>query len=275
MLKNEIILPGVTNSRELGGYPVGNKTVRKGVLLRTGALGNAEPEAVDLLSGTYHLQTAIDFRMSRETKKAPDPEIPGAKMVNLPVVDMEDYINMLGNPELAKRLWTEPLTKAETFDLAYENGLIGPEMYILFITGRRGIKAYKEFFRILLDTDPDKGAILWHCTDGKDRTGLAAAMLLAALGASRETIFEDFLLTNEYNAARVKAVWEKYLESDMEQERLEAILFTTGGVVERYLDRVFEVMEDRFGGMMGYLHTVLELTDRDLAKLCEKYIYSI
>ena len=50
------------------------------------------------------------------------------------------------------------------------------------------IKAYKDFFRLLIEVDSETNAVLWHCTDGKDRAGLAAALLLAALGADMKTI---------------------------------------------------------------------------------------
>ncbi len=47
MHNNEILLPGVSNARELGGYPVGDKYIKKGVLIRSGSLSEALPEAVD------------------------------------------------------------------------------------------------------------------------------------------------------------------------------------------------------------------------------------
>ena len=57
-------------------------------------------------------------------------------------------------------------------------------------------KCNVEFFRILLKTDPGRGAVLWHCVDGKDRAGLATMFLLSALGADKQTILEDYLMSN-------------------------------------------------------------------------------
>ena len=75
MLKNEILLPGVHNSRELGGYPAGGRIVKKGVLIRTAELACAAPEAKLKLSETYHVKYIVDFRMKSEVVKNPDPII--------------------------------------------------------------------------------------------------------------------------------------------------------------------------------------------------------
>ena len=76
MLKNEVKLDGVRNARELGGFPVGTKVVKKGVLIRTGTLEHAREDAIRVLSKRYHVQAVIDFRMTGEVRKAPDPEVP-------------------------------------------------------------------------------------------------------------------------------------------------------------------------------------------------------
>ena len=53
MLKNEISLPGINNARELGGYKAGDKVIKHGLLIRTGALKDAAPEAVELLKNKF------------------------------------------------------------------------------------------------------------------------------------------------------------------------------------------------------------------------------
>ena len=87
MLKNEVKLEGVRNARELGGFPVGTKVVKKDVLIRTGTLEHAKEDAIRVLNEQYRVQAIIDFRMTGEGRKAPDPEVPGAKKVHLTVVE--------------------------------------------------------------------------------------------------------------------------------------------------------------------------------------------
>ncbi|MCR5543445.1 MAG: tyrosine-protein phosphatase [Eubacterium sp.] len=270
MLKNEIILPGVQNSRELGGIPAGNSEVKKGVLIRTGMLHGASPEAVKTISETYHVQRIVDFRMKFESTESRDPDIPGAININLPVVEIDDYIEKAGDIVMEKKDMLNLNDRETMTKIAFESGLIGPDMYLMFLLNDRGRKAYKEFFDILIEADPDKGAILWHCTDGKDRAGLASALLLAALGAEKEVIYEDFLLTNVFNAKKVEAIKEKY--ADLPQDKLDAMIFVGGGVIESYLTNVFDTMDKNFSGMSGYLSEGLGLKNEDVRILRDKYL---
>ena len=271
MVKKLIELPGVSNAREIGAYPAGAGYVKKGILIRTGALNAASPQAIEQLSERYHVQKIVDFRMSNERLKAPDPEIPGAENISLPVVEIEDYMAKLGDPDLAKQYLSQKMDRETIVGLAYKNGLIGPETYELFLLGDRGKKAYRRFFQILLEAEPQNGAILWHCTDGKDRAGLASALLLATLGVSRESIFEDYLLTNEANALAIEKTREKYSSNGVSPEMLEVMIFAAGGAVEKYLTRAFQVLEEHYGGVNGYLSDALGLGREEISLLCKKY----
>ena len=269
MLKNEILLPGVQNSRELGGYPAGGRIVKNGVLIRTGELVYATPEAKLKLSETYHVKYIVDFRMKSEAMQAPDPIIPGADNHNYPVVEFEDYFAMLGNSDIPKDILSQPMDKSQLIEMAYERGLIGPHMYSMYLLGDRGKKAYKDFFSLLIEVDPEKSAVLWHCTDGKDRTGIAAALLLAALGADMKTILDDYMLTNVYNSNKIDAIKSKY--SDCTQEKQDVMIFTGGGVIDSYLINAFSSINKQFGSVEGYLTDGLGLKYSDLIQLREKF----
>ena len=270
MTDNKILLPGIRNARELGGYPAGDRVVKKGVLIRSGSLSKAGPEDVRILNEEYHVQTIIDLRMGSVIDGEPDAEVPGARHINLPVVEMEDFIAK-ANPDLLKVYMADKIDKMAMFDLEYESGLLGPEMYILFLLGERGKKAYREFFRILIENDPDNGALLWHCEDGKDRAGLAAMLLLTALGTDMDTIFEDYLLTNVNNAARLEKLKADVEAFGMPPEKVEALLFVSGGVFERYMRYAVDTLEKRYGSVTGYIKEELGITDADIALLREKY----
>lgn len=269
MLKNEILLPGVQNSRELGGYPAGGSIVKKGVLIRTAELACAAPEAKLKLSETYHVKYIVDFRMKSEAMKNPDPIIKGADNHNYSVVEIEDYFAMLGNSDIPKDILSRPMDKSQMIEMAYERGLIGPQMYSMYLLGERGKKAYKDFFRLLIEVDSETSAVLWHCTDGKDRAGLAAALLLVALGADMKTIMDDYMLTNVYNAQKIDAIKSKY--SDCAQEKLDAMIFAGGGVIDSYLINAFSSINKQFGSLEGYLTDGLGLNCSDLILLREKF----
>lgn len=267
MLKNAIDLPGVSNARELGGYSVGDKYIKKGVLLRTGGLYKAAPEALITLSEKYKVHTVIDFRMKAEQKSRPDPVVQGAENIGLSVVELEDYPN--SDPELMKEFVKPNADRMKLFELSYEAGHLGSDSYDLFLLGERGKTAYRSFFRVLLETD---GTVLWHCTDGKDRTGCAAMLLLSALGASRETIMEDYLLTNEFNAALLDAVKQKAAALHMPPEKRDALIFMSGCVVESYMEHALDTLNNRYGSVTGYLRDELGVGDAELDLLKEKYL---
>ena len=271
MVKNAIELPGVKNARELGGLSAGEGRIKKGALLRTGTLGK-EPETVEKLEKDFKVRTIIDFRMSGERNAKPDPEVPGARNIHLPVIEYEDYIQQLGDPQLAKRFFSRQMERDEIIEIAYQHGLIGPKIYTCFLLGERGIQAYKSFFETLLKANPEEGSVLWHCTDGKDRTGLASSLLLVALGASRETIFEDYLLTNAYNAKVIEPLRSNLKERGIVPEKIDAMVFASGGAIEGYLINAFEVLEEKYNGAEGYLTKALGLTEDDFTILRKKYI---
>lgn len=124
-------------------------------------------------------------------------------------------------------------------------------------------------FSLLIEVDPEKSAVLWHCTDGKDRTGIAAALLLAALGADMKTILDDYMLTNVYNANKIDAIKSKY--SDCTQEKQDVMIFTGGGVIDSYLINAFSSINKQFGSVEGYLTDGLGLKYSDLIQLREKF----
>lgn len=72
-----------------------------------------------------------------------------------------------------------------------------------------GNKAYKELFRAL---EAGETPVLFHCSAGKDRTGVAAILILLALGASDKTIAEDFEKTNIWRRPELEAVWAEHAE---------------------------------------------------------------
>ena len=272
MVKNFISLPGVSNARELGGYPVGDTVIKEGILIRSGNLVNANSETVLTLREKYHVQTVIDFRSKDKRKNCPDAEIPGAESIHLPVVETMDYASMLKNPLHLPKLMTRKKDKKAVLEASYEYGLLGPEMYLVFLFRNRGKKAFRNFFQILLLNDPAKGAVLWHCDDGKDRAGLATMLFLSALGADRETILCDYLYTNECNAAVIEEVKKEYESFGISGEKLDAMIYASGGVFEKYMNCALDTLDERYGSVKKYLQAELGLKDEDFTILKEKYL---
>lgn len=116
--------------------------------------------------------------------------------------------------------------------------------------------------------------VLIHCAAGKDRTGFAAAVLLHALGASQETILEDYLLTAQsplmtdpVKRARIEESVSRMIHSTCSEEMIDAIL----GVRESYLQRAYDALNEQYGSMDQYLASA-GLDAPRLARLRDRYL---
>ena len=264
MLEKSISLQGVGNARQLGGYRIGDKRIRDVILIRTAALNQATPEALEALQNKYRIQTVIDLRMSQEQNHIPDPAIPGAMNIHLPVIEMEDMLTDV-DPKLIEQFSDPQMDRMVMFNMAYETGMLNEKLYTDFLLKDRGRVAYRGFFEALLDLQEGR-AILWHCTDGKDRTGCAAMLVLLALGADRETVLHDYMLTNVYNAQLLEGIRQKVAPLGMPDEKLNALLFMSGGVAETYMDNAIDALKREFGGVRGYLQE-LGIGEREISEL--------
>lgn len=202
--------------------------------------------------------------MRGERKQKPDPQIYGAESISLPLLEMEDVPT--ADTETL-RLYIDPnMDRMCLFETIYETGMLGPQLYTGFLLRQRGKQSFRRFFEALLSLEEGRG-FLWHCTDGKDRTGCAAMLLLFALGASKETVMADYLLTNAYNAEKLDPVREKLNAVPMPPEKLDALLFVLGGVSERYMDTAIDTLERTYGSVTAYLEQELGVGEKERMQL--------
>ena len=118
---------------------------------------------------------------------------------------------------------------------------------------------FAEMFGHLLEHD---APLVFHCTAGKDRTGFAAALILSALGVSREDIIQDYLLTNEYFQMPTHAG----------QSMPDEVLKVLWRVQEDFLESAFTTVEQRFGGPERYLREQLGVGESQRRRLRDLYL---
>ena len=263
-LKQAIDLTSVHNARELGGYitPDGRE-IRRGLLLRTGNLNEISAEDICKLKDVYRLRHIIDFRMELEMPSPGDAAVEGAEYHHLDVIDSSAFDDADDD--------IESLDLIQTTNLTIQAGMFGEDMYIGFLESDLGKKAYAEFFRILLSVEPDR-AVLWHCTGGKDRTGLAAMLLLSAFGADEELIMEDYLLTNEFNSQRVEATRQYLAAKGCEPGFIDKAVLVFDAVDESFMRSAMEHLKKEYGSVAGYIRDVLNINQDEINSLKEKYL---
>jgi protein-tyrosine phosphatase len=241
-------LQGGRNFRDLGGYrTTDGRTVKWGLLYRSGQMHDLTPADYATLQ-KLGIRTVCDFRDTRERTTEPTLWPAGQK----PKILSDDYaldmssLRLPGDPAT----WThEQVVGAMT------------ATYPKLLDQFRG--QYRRMFAELLAGDVP---LAFHCTAGKDRTGVAAALLLTALGVPRATIVDDYLLSNQHMApmpAHPTGFWAKL---SPEAAR------TFAGVDRRYIDAVFAVTDRHPGGVMRYLKDRLGVGPREIAKLRTLYL---
>lgn len=240
-------LQGVLNARELSGLKTtAGRTIKENLLLRSGDLHKATQEDQNTLSA-LGLRHIVDFRDPAEVSERPDASIPGA-----------DYLNLQALPSLPPSALYE-----RGKDTAPGPEEIFPAVYTMLGSCAEAKVAYRAFFRVLLAGD---GAVLWHCRQGKDRTGVATMLLLTALGVAYETALKDYLATNDCMEPILKAELEKNDDPERRQI-LSSLLFVRADWLRLCLDE----MEKAYGGTEGYLRNALGLCDSDFARLRTLY----
>ena len=149
--------------------------------------------------------------------------------------------------------------------------MLEENMYIGFLMCETGRKAYEDFFRILLSTDSER-AVLWHCTAGKDRTGLAAMLVLSLLGVDEETVVSDYLLTNEYDAKRIAGTRQYLKARGCDDALIEKAVIVFDAVDECFMRNALAYLKKEFGSVVGYIRDGLNISKAEIDLLKEKYL---
>ena len=262
-------MSSISNARELGGYKTKDgKTIREGVLLRTAALTDISQEDAEVLIERYNLAAIIDLRAGYELAEDPEPVVSGVAQYNFRIMDEQLMAQRAaGIADLLKDPNVDPVKRMTAI---LESGVISDQMYVEFLQGETGKAGFRDFFRVLLET-PEDSSVLWHCTNGKDRTGVAAMLLLGVLNVDEETIMDDFLLTNVFFAEEISAMREKLGAYISDEAMLEELLVTGRGVHAPYMQNAIDYIKENYGDIPGYVKAELGLTDANIMKLQELY----
>ncbi len=282
-LSHSIGLEGIQNARELGGYMTADgRQVKHGVLLRTARLSTGSAEDLRRLSEEFHLAKIFDFRgrdeiegseemaiFKGDSEPDPDPAVEGAEYLNLPILDLDKVMEQ--NRELMKHM-TGRIDYIKLIELTVKAGFIGDELYFDFLDGELGKASYSRMFRELLALEEGKAA-LFHCTQGKDRTGVAAMLILSVLGVPEKTIVEDYMLTNTFNADRI-AMERMMLERSgkVPAEMMDTYLMAMDKVNEDTMTNVIAHVKERCGTVIDYIKTELGVTDEEVEQLKDKFL---
>ena len=241
------------NTRDLGGLPArGGRTIRSGMLLRSGYLLRGAAHDRKVLSAL--LSDAVDLRTDSERAELPDPPLAGVRAHHIPIVASltPGVTHESGADKLALRRMTQDAALAKRYM---------SRLYEAFVTEPFCVAQYAKFLRLL--AQERSGALLWHCTAGKDRAGFAAVIVEELLGVDRADIRADYLRTNDCLDPEIRA---RLAASDAPEAL--PYLFCAH---EEYFDAACGAVE-RLGVFDAFLEQGLGVDRTMRARLRERYL---
>jgi protein tyrosine/serine phosphatase len=252
------IFEGIHNFRDYGGYAARDGRLKQGVLWRSGQHGSATPADLATVS-ELGITTIIDLRGDSERQTMPCLRHDGFDGLVLFAPGETAGSELAPHEEAGRGIATAAEAKAAMTKL-YVNM---PFREVLV----RSLTLYLEALATR------QGPSLLHCLAGKDRTGLAAAILHRLLGVNEDDVMADYLLTNAAGdqQRRIAAAGESIRERYGAQITDEAIIMLMG-VDADYLHTATRSMEERHGSTERYAEEVLGVTPARRAALQEQLI---
>ncbi len=223
-------VPGISNLRDMGGYTVQGGSLRWHTLYRSNEISTQDTDTLSQLQ-TLGIRTLFDFRDNKQKQKAPI------------AISFRTKTQTIAAPISVSVLIRSALSGEKLTGTSARNILA--DIYRSLVLDHAN--AYKLFFDSL--SDPNNFPLTFYCVAGKDRTGLAAALLLTALGASRDTIYDDYLLTN--------TCWE--IPTDVLREESDEVREAVFTADTHYLDAAFATMSEHYGSAENFVRTILGL----------------
>jgi protein-tyrosine phosphatase len=225
--KRHIVLDGICNLRDLGGYPAAGGSTRWRRILRSDSLHDLRDRGIDALVEAG-LSKVIDLRDASEITPQPSPfnAHRSVRYAHVPIFAHLDLRAHLAG--------------------AAQAGDVLLKLYCEVLTQRQ--PALSEALSAIANAEP--GAVLFHCTVGKDRTGVLAALVLAAVGVKPDDIVADYALTTGRIDRIQRTMLTRLAASGIDADSLLPLFSSAPSTMQGMLD----FLHSRYGGIDAYLH---------------------
>ena len=246
--KRKVNLQGAVNFRDLGGYAtIDGHHVKWGKIYRSADMSKLTNEDLIELSNRK-ISYDIDLRGTQESKQAPDHLNPNTSYLLCPAGS--DNVNSV-------------MQSLRTIKTGGDSVMIAYYSNTTYLADR-----YKPFFNMLLKLPNDKN-LVFHCTAGKDRTGIGAALLLYSFGVPYDTIVNDYEASNYYRRAEN----EKAVNGMVQAMHInECVAKDVLSVKKEYLDATFNAIKNQYGSVENFLKNKIGLDSTAIKTLKKKFL---
>lgn len=249
-LRRVVKMEGAYNFRDTGGYKTSDgKEVTLGRVFRSDAIDKLSDKDLKTFKDKK-IVTVVDFRGIEEVKKAPDRLPQNTNYLICPAGSN----NLPTAQDMAKFL----KDKNFLFDMYGEGGL----PYF----GER----YRALFVQLLTLKPDE-ALLFHCTGGRDRTGMASALFLYILGVPQDIIESDYVASNYY-LAKNPTMRGMYSGLSKMSGLTEAEIKQQMELRPELIRNFFTAINKKYGSVENFFQVEMGMGPREIAVLKQKYL---
>lgn len=237
----------ITNFRDIGGMRAADgRVVRRGCFYRGAAVTfGSEAERAEFAG--LGMRVILDLRSAQEREQTPDEAVPGCAY--LPISAFDEAGMAGGNFDLAQMM--------RTGDLSGLNAYVAQGYRTLPF----GSPAYQKLFELMRCGETP---LMFHCSAGKDRTGVAAYLILKTLGVPEEAIMADYPYSNVSRREENERVLARFPQA----AQAESLLY----VQAAYLQSTMDAVAARYGDFSRYLEAEFSLTPADVSALRDRYL---
>jgi len=288
---NTVAFDGIPNFRDLGGIQTADGHVfKRGLLYRSGQLSQASYEDIRKLREDLQVKLIIDLRTARERELMPNACLQGIAEIWNPL-----YSDDIQRPEIFRLDDTDILMnrikslfildadrkmdvdeavrqiRAMITEEGIDPGYYMGRLYQKFVNNQIVQKQVKQFFTMLRNNRG--GAIVYHCSAGKDRVGILTALLLYALGVPKDEIICNYMQSAETSEEAVNFLVEKLFPQTMENYQvyraLATVFFSTKTC---YIKEFFDAIERDYVSIDNYLQKAIEVHVDNVVRLKTLYL---
>lgn len=226
------------------------------MLIRGTTLFDPTVLGIKILKDKYKLKTVIDLRTQKELLEKPDILIDGVEIVHMPVIT--EAVAGISHEKKVRSMKTLVLMPRME------------DLYVSMVTGE-SLENVVKILRFILTLPSQKFAVIFHCTAGKDRTGVIAALLLSFLGVDRETIIRDYLLTNRHVQFKANMAYIGLLLTRGNHKlahKIKHYFMAEPDFIKASLNR----LEKDFGSLEEFFRQKLKFTEEETKKIKDKFL---
>ena len=256
----------INNLRDLGGIPAADgRRLKPFLFIRSAVLDQLTDEDCRMLYEDLHVSRVLDLRTAKELLLRPECDVPHVAYIHFPLLKETNLgISKSSSANLDDR-FLETSDPAERLAMVPRMENVYPTMLTSDFsrTNLRALMASLAGYEL--------GGTVFHCTSGKDRTGMIAATLLTVLGVSREEILKDYMKSAAFAETEAEPLYRK-VKARLGDEALARQVRRIMEAHESYLQAFFDEMDRQYGTPERFIREFLRISDESLLRFRDRVL---